>query len=274
MRAVDELDGPEPSPYLRRSKRVEIRRDRVRWKRILLRGSAIALLSAGVLGAAAYTIHTYLSTSPRFALRDTLAVGGGRHVFPDRAVRIFASNLGSSVFRVPLERRRAELMTLPWVESAHVIRGWPNRLRVLIEERKPMAFVRLSSGVSLIDREGVLLPLPAGEKFLFPVLSGITEAQPLEERKRRVGILAAVLQDLDREMPPRSGEVSEIDLTDPNDAAVTVTASGSAVMVHLGDSHFLERYKLFLENVEAWREQYGSVRSVDLRFEKQVIVKP
>jgi hypothetical protein len=44
--------------------------------------------------------------------------------------------------------------------------------------------------------------------------------------------------------------------------------------VHLGNSHFLERYRLFLENVEAWREQYGAVRSVDLRFEKQVVVKP
>ena len=165
-------------------------------------------------------------------------------------------------------------MALPWVETAHVVRGWPNHLGILIRERRPVAFVRAASGLSLIDSEGVLLPILAGGKFPFPVLDGISESQAVFDRKKRVGVALAVLADLDREAPPRSGEVSEIDLSDPNDAAITVSASGTPALVHLGNAHFLERYKLFLENVEAWREQYGSVRSVDLRFEKQVIVRP
>jgi cell division septal protein FtsQ len=160
--------------------------------------------------------------------------------------------------------RRQQLMALPWVESAHVMRAWPNRLRVLTAERTPVAFVRLPprarsadrpGGLSLIDRYGVLLPLPARGNFQFPVLAGVTEAQPLAERQQRVGVLLAALAELDSETPHHSGEISEADLSDPSDAAVTVTVSGSAILVHLGDRNFLERYKLFLANLEQWRSE-------------------
>ncbi|HYM09600.1 MAG TPA: FtsQ-type POTRA domain-containing protein, partial [Bryobacterales bacterium] len=270
----DEFDAPEPSPYLRRSRRIEVRRPAVRWKRALLVGGAIFLVAGGTLSIVAFGVHTYLTTSPRFSLTDTLAVQGSAHVPRERLAQVFAADLGRSVFEVPLDRRRAELAALPWVQSAYVVRGWPNRLRVLVSEREPVAFARLGSGLGLIDRDGVLMPILGGAKFRFPVLSGASEGQPPAERRRRVGIMLAVLADLDREIPRRSGEVSEIDLTDPNDAAITVSQAGSAVLVHLGNTHFLDRYKLFLENVEAWRDEYGSVHSVDLRFEKQVIVKP
>ena len=274
MRADNDLDAPESSPYLRRSKRVEVRRDMVRWRRALLIAGPIVLLSGSVLALAGYAVNTYLTASPRFTLGDEFVVAGAERVGRDRVASLFASDVGRSVFEIPLGRRRAELMAIPWVEAAWVVRGWPNRLRVLVTERKPVAFVRLASGIRLIDREGVLLPLLGAARFEFPVLAGVSESQPLPERRKRVGVMLAVLEDLDRETPRRSGDVSEIDLSDANDAAVTVTESGSAVLVHLGGDHFLERFKLFLDNVEAWREQYGSVRSVDLRYEKQVIVKP
>lgn len=279
-REPDNREELEPSPYLRRSKRVEVRRGAGRWKRILLLGGSLTLVAGGLLAAAACGVHRYLITSPRFTLGETFVVGGAQHVTREQVARVFTADLGRSIFGIPLEKRREELMALPWVESAYVGRGWPNRLRVGVSERKPVAFVRLppgptgSSALSLIDREGVLLPLPRRGQFQFPVLAGLSESQTPAEKKRRVALMLAVLEDLDRETPPRSGEISEIDLSDPTDAAVTVSESGAAVLVHLGDAHFLERYKLFLENVEAWRDQYGSVSSVDLRFEKQVIVKP
>ncbi|MGH6961876.1 MAG: cell division protein FtsQ/DivIB, partial [Dongiaceae bacterium] len=125
----------------------------------------------------------------------------------------------------------------------------------------------------LIDAEGVLLPLSRKTRFAFPVLTGLHERLAAEERRARVATMLGVLADLDRELPRRSGEVSEVDLTNPSDAAVTVNASGALVEVHLGNTNFLERYKLFLENIEAWRQQYGSVQGVDMRFDKQVVIK-
>lgn len=274
MREVDEKDEQEPSPYLRRSKRVEVRRGPARWKRVLLIGLALLMALGGVAVTAAYAVGVYLSGSPRFVFREGLAVAGAAHFSPDQIARVFAGDAGRSIYDVPLERRRQEILSLPWVENAFVSRGWPNRLRVQIEERQPVAFVRTRSGaLSLVDREGTLLPVPRKGKFPYPMLTGVNESQPAADRRQRVARMLAVLQDLDREEPPRSGEISEIDLTDPADAAVTVASAGSAVLLHLGPEHFLERYKYFLEHIEAWRGQYGAVESVDLRYEKQVIVR-
>ena len=280
-----EHDEPEPSPYLRRPRRPEVRR-RARWKQVLLVGGAITLASGGVLAAAGYELVSYLRSAPRFTLQEPEAVASGEYISPEIVSRVFFADVGHSVYRVPLEERRQRLLALPWVESAYVMRAWPNHLRVLATERKPVAFVRLEgqrpagsnvparAHLSLIDREGVLLPLPAHGNFPFPVLSGVTAAQPLPERRKRVGVLLAVLADLDSESPQRSGEISEMDLSDPSDAAVTASVSGSAILVHLGNANFLARYRYFLDNLDHWRDQYRTVRSVDLRFEKQVIVQP
>jgi cell division protein FtsQ len=266
-------DEQEPSPYLRRAKRVEVRRAAVRWRRVLWIGIPLFAAAGGMLGAAAYGVHNYLSRSPRFVLSEGLQVTGAQFATTDQIGRVFAGDVGRSIFDAPLQRRREQLLALPWVESAWVMRGWPNRLRVHIAERKPVAFVRTPQGaLGLIDRAGVLMPRPRG-KFPLPVLIGVDETTPLEERRRRVARMLQVLAELDRDTPPRAAEVSEIDLTDAADAAVTVPAGGGAVLVHLGETRFLERYRYFLHNIESWREQYGAVHSVDLRYEKQVIVR-
>jgi cell division protein FtsQ len=269
-----EREEPEASPYLRRSKRVEVRRAAARWKRGMLLALPVLLAAAGVAAAAVYAVDSYLSSSPRFALREGPVVGEVRNLSRDQLARVFDADTGRSVFDVPLEERRGQLLAISWVEDAWVVRGLPNRLRVEVKERTPVAFVRAQNGtLALIDRHGVLLPLPRRGKFPYPVLSGVSEAMPLPDRAARVGRLLAVLEDLDRDEPRRSGDVSEIDLSDPQDAAITVAAAGSAVLVHLGDRDYLERYKYFLRNIDSWREQNGSVRSVDLRYEGQVIVR-
>jgi len=276
-----EWDPEQPSPYLRRSRRVEVRRSANHWRRLLWKGGVITLLAGGVLAAAIFALRQYLVASPQFALRDPVAIGGAEQVSRSRLEEIFSADRGRSVFEIPLRRRRDELMALPWIETAHVARGWPNRVRIQVGERTPVAYARLTpvagrigERLALIDRQGMLLPLPRRGNFPLPVLTGVTESQPDAERQQRVAKMLFLLQELDSEMPRRSKDISEIDLSDLEDAAITVSSSGAAVLVHLGREHFLDRYKFFQENVGAWRRQYGSVRAVDLRFEKQAIVKP
>jgi cell division protein FtsQ len=271
MREADEREGgrEEPgaaSPYLRRARRVEVRRG-ARWRRWVWIGLPAALGAGGAAGAAAYAVNAYLTRSPRFRLEGTLTVVETRNVAADQITRVFAADQGRSVFATPLEKRRQQVAALPWVESAWVSRGWPNRLRVVVTEREP------NGAVAMVDREGVWLPSPRRGRFVFPMLRGVDESMTNQERKKRVTRMLAVLEDLDRESPKRSPEISEIDLSDPDDAAVTVTPGGAAVRVHLGDGRYLERYRYFLANIQGWREQYGAVRSVDLRFENQVIVR-
>jgi hypothetical protein len=46
------------------------------------------------------------------------------------------------------------------------------------------------------------------------------------------------------------------------------------VLVHLGSSNYLQRYKTFVTHVLQWRQQFDKLESVDLRYDGQIIVNP
>ena len=52
------------------------------------------------------------------------------------------------------------LLADPWVKTASVVRDWPDRLIVRVEERAPLAWVETSSGWAHHAIDGVVLPSP------------------------------------------------------------------------------------------------------------------
>jgi cell division protein FtsQ len=279
---ADALAEDEPK-YLRRQKPVEIRKrkfSRKAWplyRRILVGG--IAALS---LGFALYEAATYLLYSPGVALvsANQIEVLGNRFVPPDAITEKFTGDLGRSVVRVPLTERREAVESLAWVEEAHVQRVMPNRIRVEITERTPVAFLRTGSDLSLVDAQGVILDRPAEGEFKFPVVSGIGEATPRATREQHMNLYVQFMKEIERAQPGAADHVSEADITEASDLRATLTgmgtASGSAspILVHFGDSDFANRYHLLAENIDQWRASAGSVDSVDLRFARQVVVNP
>src|SRR5947199_331185 len=110
---------------------------------------------------------------------------------------LFGRDRNRSVIRIPLDARRSALEELPWVESASVQRILPNRIRVEITERTPIAFLRNGTELALIDVHGVILDRPRGENFQFPIVTGLTESMARDERGRRVQTYQEFLRDID-----------------------------------------------------------------------------
>ena len=72
----------------------------------------------------------------------------------------------------------------------------------------------------------------------------------------------------------RLGDLSEVDLSDPEDVKVTANNNGGAVMIHLGAEDFLPRYKLYVTHIAEWKQQFQNLHSIDLRYDGQIIVNP
>ena len=53
---------------------------------------------------------------------------------------------------------------------------------------------------------------------------------------------------------------------------MVVADSAGAVLLHLGNEDFLSRYLLYASQVGQWKQKFANVRSVDLRFEGQVVI--
>ncbi len=71
-----------------------------------------------------------------------IQIAGNSHMSRAQLLSVFGEDVERNVFRIPLAQRRAELESLPWVAHATVMRLLPNRVRVAIVERTPVAFVR------------------------------------------------------------------------------------------------------------------------------------
>jgi len=164
----------------------------------------------------------------------------------------------------------------------------PNRIAVTIRERTPVAFAQIGSRISLIDANGVVMGMPADRKtkYSFPVIRGITETEPLSSRAAAMKIYNRLVSELgatDGEnaaanstsgSPNYVKQLSEVDLSDPENVKVTANDPGGTMVVHLGAQDFLPRYKLYVAHIAEWRQQFQNVQSVDLRYEGQVVVNP
>jgi cell division protein FtsQ len=277
-RLVD-LDREEESPFLRAQKRVSVRRgalpkkaaNRIKWL-------ILAIILVAIVSAACGAIYRYSEQSWRFRIdsSDDIQVLGTHNVSHTQVLDIFGSDIGRNIFFVPLSQRKTQLEQIPWVESASVMRFVPNRLKVEIHERTPVAFVRVGSRIALIDAGGTVMELPAvnRKKYSFPVIVGANPGEPLSTRAARMKICNELFHELDSGGARYSQDLSEVDLSDPDDVKVVANDPQGAVLVHLGSSNFLARYKVYVSHLQEWRQQFDKVDSVDLRYDRQIIVNP
>jgi cell division protein FtsQ len=275
----EDLEFEEESPFLRGQRRVPPRRGPLPRKaanRVKLAAISLAVLVA--CGGVAAVLYNYGTGSWRFRIdsSDNLEIEGVQNVTRAQVMEVFGGDIGRNIFYVPLAERKKQLEEIPWVESATVMRLLPNRIKVQVVERTPVAFVSIGSKVSLIDASGVIMELPpkAGKKYSFPVIVAMEESEPLSTRAVRMKTYMRLVRDLDSGGAHYSQALSEVDLSDPEDVKATVTDPDGTVLIHLGDDQFLQRYKIYLAYVGQWRSQFAKLNSVDLRYYPQVIVNP
>ena len=108
-------------------------------------------------------LHQYATQSWRFRLdsSDNIAISGTDNVSRSQIMDVLASDIDRNIFFVPLDQRKKQLEQIPWVQSASVMRLLPNRLKIVIRERTPVAFVEINSHIELIDASGVIMDLPS-----------------------------------------------------------------------------------------------------------------
>jgi len=272
-----DLDDQEEPKFLRTQKRVPVRRGALpkkaagRIKLVLFLCGSMVLMGTGYGLLYRYGTHSW-----RFRLEssDHISLQGLQNVSRGQVMDVFGVDLGRNVFFVPLDERKKQLEEIPWVESAAVSRLLPDRLTVYIRERTPVAFVQIGSRIGLIDVRGVLMDLPRNARYSFPVIRGVGDAEPISTRTARIKIYSRLVRELDADGAHYSKDLSEVDLSDPEDVKVTTSDPAGAVLIHLGSEQFFERYKLYMAHLQEWRQQFHRLESVDLRYDRQIIVNP
>jgi cell division protein FtsQ len=241
------------------------RRRAISWRRAARTTALVVVVAAAVVAGGRWML-----TTPRFAV-VAIEVRGASRVPPERLLEVSGIVHGTNVWRIDPAQVRARLEALPEIRRADVVRELPNRVSILIEERRPFTLVH-AARLHWLDEDGRVL----GEEknavaTEVPVISGLSEDELASMRTApgpRARAAITLIRALLRTGSTLASEISEIDMS-RSEGPVLYTVDG--IEVRLGAEEWEERLAR-LEGVLA-QVVTGDVQGVDLRFRDQVVLK-
>jgi cell division septal protein FtsQ len=226
---------------LGRARRRLARRRLARLARVALGTVLVLVVGGGVVFGVRWVV-----ASPRFAVASVEVRGAAR--VPEARIRAAAAIApGANLWSLDTAAIAARVGALPEIRRADVIREAPNRVTIVVEERRPFTLVH-AARLHWMDEDGRVL----GE----------------EARAVSTDAAIALIRALLRSGSALTSEISEIDMSRA-DGPVLYTVDG--VEVWLGSENWDER----LARLEGVLGQVATqdVSGVDLRFKDQVVLK-
>jgi cell division protein FtsQ len=239
--------------------------------RRVARGVALVALGLALVGGIGW-FASWLIASPRFAIA-AVEVSGQSRLSRDAIEAAAGIAPGTNIFALDTSDVVARLEALPLVRRAAVIRDLPNRVAIVVEERRPFTLVNAGK-LHWIDEEGVNLgaearPVAVGA----PVISGVFSEDlgagraPAAERTASGLQLLRLLQRFDNGL---GQAISEIDMSRA-EGPVLYTVDG--IEVRLGRDDWETRLGRLLGVLAQLKASGEAVTSIDLRFRDQVVLK-
>jgi cell division septal protein FtsQ len=249
-----------------------------RRRRSVLLALARPMLAAFAVVTLPMGLAAWVLTAPLFRLRD-VEVGSiaGRAYgrVPAASVRqSLAAFEGQNLVRLSLAEAARRVQRDPWIASVEMVKELPDRLRVKVAERKPVALLIAGGGFVYADSEG---------RAIAPV------ATPAElEEARRAGLLAVsfsrhphpegmaaalkVAAELGRVQPTWAAKLARIEVLGEGDFRLQTDALPFPLLVTRGQVG--PKVQRLVELLPELSRRYPRIEAVDLRFSRRIVVQP
>ncbi len=249
-----------------------------RRRRSVLLALVKPLLAAFAVVAVPVGLATWVLTAPLFRLREVEVGAIAGRVYgrvPAGSVRqALAPLAGENLVRLSLAAAARRVQRNPWIASVEMVKELPDRLRVKVAERKPVALLIAGGGFVYADSEG---------RAIAPV------ATPAElEEARRAGLLAVsfsqgahadgmagalkVAAELGRVQPTWAGKLARIEVLGEGDFRLRTDALPFPLLVTSGQVG--PKVQRLVELLPELSRRYPQIETVDLRFSRRIVVQP
>jgi POTRA domain, FtsQ-type len=265
----------------------------------LLRPFATAFLMVAVpLAAGAWVLG-----SPRFALRE-VAVEGSDRIPAAWLQNAVAPLVGRNLVALPLEAVTDRLERHPWIASLAVEKELPDRLRIAVTERKPVALLAVggihgTGGSGRSGRSGPgtaealvyadmagrpIAPVAPGDDTASLLVVQISEKAPgaaADPAVRKAGQAAAgtgvaralaVAGELGRVNPTWAAGLTRVEVLSEEDFRLSTRALPFPLLVRRGQ--VVEKVRRLEALLPELGRRYARLDGVDLRFSRRIVVQP
>ncbi|MDG5767390.1 cell division protein FtsQ/DivIB [Balneolales bacterium ANBcel1] len=181
----------------------------------------------------------------------------------------------SIVFLDVIER----IETLPWIRTAHVNLSQTGRMRIRVEEERPIALLVDNGRSALVAESGIVLPVVLGRQVDVPILHGFSLDGMLADATRP-DTLASESFEMARSFLARAASypglyamISEVMVTG-QDGVVALTDENT-VRLTFGHEDFdrrLRKWQAFQSQVIS-QKGIDHVRTLDFRYSGQIVAR-
>lgn len=206
---------------------------------------SFGLVALAGLGLGLALLYYQILTCNWFYIKDTknIEITGLERLQPELVLKL--SKLGPDTNLLALKPFQVEqaLATHPWIARATLTRKWPQRVRLHVQEREPMALVQAGE-LYYVDHRGHLFkPLSPGDPHDFPVITGLPreffspKEGALPETMGRIRELVELLKNAPPPLNLQNISEIHVDL----ERGLTLYANGLKAGVDLGRGNFPEK---------------------------------
>ncbi len=195
----------------------------------------------------------WLQKPDRFPIRSVQVSGRMQYVDENRIRTRVSENINHNFFMQDIDQIRTSLMQVPWIESVHVRRVWPDALSIEVREHQPFAIWEQGG---LVNTRGQWFEAESSDvRTGMPVLSGpkslVNEiARKFSVYHKQFAKLGLSLQKL---------------TVDKRRAWSLVTKDG--LVISLGRKNVTERLRRFQRSyAEVLMQQKQQIQAIDMRY--------
>ncbi len=193
-------------------------------------------------------------------------VSGNYHLEENEIINAVDIGHGESLFRLSLDELETRLKRKAWVKNVSLRKQFPDTLMIDVKEAVPKALLSFDKHMFIIDERGMTLEeIDINSTPFLPVIIGINP------EKDKGGVLEALkLINVLDEKDILSGKES-----------IEVMLKPYGLVLNMDGEFVKVGYGSYAEKLGRWQDLETEIRKkniivdyVDLRFEKEVIVKP
>lgn len=241
----------------------------------------VGILSmAAVCSAIGVLTYAWLTQTPLFQARFVI-VSGNRVVSHGEVLSAADIRSGDNIFGINLDVARARLVAHPWIDTASIIREFPNRIIIRVTEQTPVAIAEIGHAYLINDR-GEIFDKSSETYSTLPVFKGLDRGSlPLSGSAvtGRTGPLHQTIRDIIPLLGSLTQKKGRFVVTgafaDPN-TGLRLFTDGATRCIELGFGHYDTKIKRVNELVALLEKKINltAVASIDVSDINRVVIKP
>ncbi len=187
-------------------------------------------------------LYVFVKSSEYFAVKK-INVFGTKNSFTEDIIDLSGISIGDNIFSFSSTKSAEQIRNHPWVKKVLVNKHLPDRVSIEITEYKPAMFINFTK-LYLVDENAVVFKaFEPNELFDFPVISGISKEDYLNQTdyyRQKIFSIFEIVNRFERLFPQII--ISEIFVEKEGD--ITIISAKNSFEIRLGQGNFEKKFAI------------------------------